>query len=82
MTTAVNQQTVLIESLKTLFDLKNDAALSRALGVAPPVISKLKSDQLQIRASLLLKIHDAFDMPIKTIRSLYMPIPDASNGNF
>lgn len=80
MTTAVNQQTVLIESLKKLFDLKNDAALSRALGVAPPVISKLKSGALTIGDSLLIKIHDAFDMPIKTIRSLYMPAQE--NGNF
>lgn len=73
MTTAVNQQTVLIESLKKLFDLKNDAALSRALGVAPPVISKLRNGRLPIGPTLLIKIHDAFDMPIKAIRALYLP---------
>jgi hypothetical protein len=82
MTTAVNQQTVLIESLKKLFDLKNDAALSRALGVAPPVISKLKGGLLEVGPAFLIKIHDAFDMPIKQIRALYMPAPGASNGNF
>ena len=80
MTTAVNQQTVLINSLKKLFRLRNDAALARALGVAPPVISKLKSGKLEIGDSLLIKIHDAFDLTIKQIRALYMPAQE--NGNF
>jgi transcriptional regulator with XRE-family HTH domain len=79
MATAINQQTVLIESLKKLHNLKNDAALSRALGVAPPLISKVKSGVLTIGDSLLIKIHDAFDMPIKEIRALYLP--DQENGS-
>ncbi len=73
MAIAINQQTVSIESLKKLHNLKNDAALSRALGIAPTVISKLKSGALTIGDSLLIKIHDTFDMPINAIRALYMP---------
>lgn len=78
----MNQQTKLVEGLKKLWNLKNDAALSRALGVAPPVISKLRNEKLPIGDSLLIKIHDTFDMTIKQIRALYMEptkIPDFSD---
>lgn len=68
----MNQQTKLIEGLKKLQNLKNDAALARELKVAPPVISKLRNDKLPIGAALLVKIHDAFDMPLKQIRALYL----------
>jgi hypothetical protein len=82
MATVANTQTKLIDSLISAKNLKNDAALSRDLGVAPPVVSKLRSGVLKVGPTLLIKIHDTFDMPIKTIRALYMPAPDASNGNF
>ena len=67
----INQQTKLVEGLKKLQHLKNDAALARTLQVAPPVISKLKKGTLEIGPALLIKIHDAFDMPVKHIRALY-----------
>lgn len=72
MNTHVNEQTKLIEGLKKLFQIKTDAAVARALEVAPPVISKLKKGTLSIGPALLIKIHDAFDdMPITQIRALY-----------
>ena len=67
----MNQQTKLIECLKKLFNLKNDAALAKDLNVAPPVISKLKSGVLEIGPTLLIKIHDAYGMPVTQIRALY-----------
>ena len=42
----------LIENLR----LKNDAALSRALEVAPPVISTIRHHRLPVGASLLIRM--------------------------
>jgi transcriptional regulator with XRE-family HTH domain len=80
MATAVSTQAKLIDSLISAQHLKNDAALSRALGVAPPVISKLRNGRLPIGPTLLIKIHDAFDMPIKAIRALYLPTQEDGNA--
>jgi hypothetical protein len=49
--------------------LKNDAALARQLGVPPPVISKTRHNKLIIGSSLILKIHEMCDMPVREIRS-------------
>lgn len=69
----MHAQTLLIEGLKRLHSLKNDAELARRLGVAPPVISKMQHGKLPIGDSFLIRIHDAFDnMPITAIRALYI----------
>src|SRR3954451_1251474 len=57
---------VLIEKLR----LKNDAALSRALEVAPPVISKIRHNRLPVGASLLIRMHEVSDMSIRDLRFL------------
>ncbi|MFZ6813581.1 hypothetical protein ACO0K3_03870 [Undibacterium sp. Rencai35W] len=67
-----NQQTKLIEGLIKLFALKNDAELAMNLKVAPPVISKMRHGKLPIGSSILIKIHDTFDISIKEIRALYL----------
>lgn len=46
-------------------NLKNDAALSRALEVQPPVISKIRHGQLKVGATLLIRMHEAVDISIK-----------------
>ena len=56
----------LIENLR----LKNDAALSRALEVAPPVISKIRHHRLPVGASLLIRMHEVSDLSIKDLRIL------------
>jgi hypothetical protein len=50
--------------------LKNDAALSRALEVAPPVISKIRHYRLPVGASLLIRMHEVSDMTIRDLRAL------------
>ncbi|MFZ6673793.1 hypothetical protein ACO0K3_07520 [Undibacterium sp. Rencai35W] len=50
--------------------LKNDAALSRALEVAPPVISKIRHRRLPVGASLLIRMHEISDLSIKELRGL------------
>ena len=50
--------------------LKNDADLSRALEVAPPVISKIRHNVLPIGATILLRMHEVSDFSIRELRSL------------
>ena len=59
--------------LDTLIDqlrLKNDAALARALEVAPPVISKIRHRRLPVGASLLIRMHEVSELSIRDLRFL------------
>jgi len=60
----------LLGALIERLHLKNDAALSRALEVAPPVISKIRHRRLPVGASLLIRMHEVCDLSIKDLRSL------------
>ena len=60
----------LLDSLIERLNLKNDAALSRALEVAPPVISKIRHRRLPVGASLLIRMHEVSDLSIKDLRVL------------
>lgn len=60
----------LLESLIERLNLKNDAALSRALEVAPPLISKIRHRRLPVGASLLIRMHEVSDLSIKDLRAL------------
>jgi hypothetical protein len=50
--------------------LKNDAALSRVLEVAPPVISKIRHNTLPIGATILLRMHEESEYSISELRAL------------
>lgn len=60
----------LLDALLTRLRLKNDAALSRALEVAPPVISKIRHKKLPVGASMLIRMHEVSDMSIRELREL------------
>jgi plasmid maintenance system antidote protein VapI len=60
----------LLDSLIEKMKLKNDAALSRALEVAPPVISKIRHRRLPVGASLLIRMHEVSGMSIQELRVL------------
>lgn len=60
----------LFDSLLKRMQLKNDAALSRKLHVAPPVISKIRSRKLPLGASLLIRIHEETSLSIEELRSM------------
>jgi plasmid maintenance system antidote protein VapI len=60
----------LLATLIEKLNLKNDAALSRALEVAPPVISKIRHRRLPVGASLLIRMHEVCDLSIKDLREL------------
>lgn|SRR5690606_32814446 len=60
----------LLGSLIERMNLKNDAALSRALEVAPPVISKIRHRRLPVGASLLIRMHEVTNLSIQELREL------------
>ena|ERR1039457_4595307 len=60
----------LLDTLSGRLNFKNDAALSRALEVAPPVISKIRHRRLPVGASLLIRMHEISDVSIKDLRAL------------
>jgi hypothetical protein len=59
-----------LDAIMVKLQLKNDAALSRALEVAPPVISKIRHRTLPIGATILLRMHEVSDFSIRELRSL------------
>jgi hypothetical protein len=60
--------------------LKNDAALSRLLEVAPPVISKIRHNTLPIGATILLRMHEVSDYSIRELRALMVRADGAVAG--
>lgn len=63
----------LLNAVIAKLGLKNDAALSRALEVAPPVISKIRHGRLPIGASLLIRAHEISDIAIRELKAIAMP---------
>ena len=51
-------------------NLKNDAALARALNVAPPVISKIRNGVLPLGSSMLVKLHEYTGLTTLKIKTL------------
>lgn len=60
----------LLDAIIARLRLKNDAALSRVLEVAPPVISKIRHNTLPIGATLLLRMHEESEFSIGELRAL------------
>lgn len=60
----------LLDILIGKLNLKNDAALSRALEVAPPVISKVRHHRLAVGATLLIRMHEVSGISIRDLRAL------------
>ena len=60
----------LLNSLIEKLELKNDAALSRALEVEAPVISKIRHNRLGVGASMLIRMHEVSKLSIEELRLL------------
>ncbi len=52
--------------------LKNDAALSRYLGIAPPVVSKMRHGTLSFGAVHIIRLHELTGWSIAQIKA-YLP---------
>lgn len=55
---------------RTMLNLKNDAALSRAIGVKPPIISKLRDGKTSMSAALLIMFHEKTDISIAELKRI------------
>jgi len=60
----------LIDNVLRRLKLKNDAALCRALGVAAPIISKVRHGHLPVGGSLLIRLHEVSGLSIGAMRNL------------
>jgi hypothetical protein len=77
--TAIYNPDRLLDAIIAKLKLKNDAALSRALEVAPPVISKIRHRTLPIGATILLRMHEVSDFSIRELKAL-MGTPQRLDG--
>jgi len=60
----------LLDKVKELYNIKNDAQLSRTLDVPPPTISKIRSGKVNVSADMILRIHETLGMSVADIRAL------------
>ena len=51
-------------------NVKNDAALARALAIAPPIISNIRHRKMVVGAALLIRMHEITNMSINELRAL------------
>ncbi len=66
----VRNNNAFIDRLLVVMELKNDAALSRALELAPPVISKIRHGRLPVGATLLISAHEESGLSIKEMKAI------------
>jgi transcriptional regulator with XRE-family HTH domain len=60
----------MLDHVSIKLNLKNDAALARALEVTAPLISKVRHMRLTVGASLLIRIHDITGMPVRELQDI------------
>lgn len=60
----------LLNALIQRMCLKNDAALARALFIAPPVLSKIRHGRLDVGATLLIRMHEVSGLSIRNLKLL------------
>ncbi len=60
----------LLDTLIERMQLKNDAELSRRLGVPPPVISQMRHRKLAVGATMLLRMHEESNISIADLKEL------------
>lgn len=58
----------LFDQIIKAFNLKNDAALGRMLGLTHAYVSKVRSGRLKAGPEVILKVHDATGWSIKAIK--------------
>lgn len=65
----------LLHAIATEFKLKNDAALSQFLEVAPPQISRIRHGKYNVSGDMILRIYDKTGWSIERIRG-YLKGPE------
>lgn len=65
----MKNENTLLDLAAEILKCKNDAALCRALEVAPPVASKIRHARLPVGAGLVIKIHEMTGMKVADIKA-------------
>jgi hypothetical protein len=60
----------LLDAVTEYLNVKNDAALSRALAIAPPIISKIRHRKMVVGPALLIRMHEITHLPIRDLRAM------------
>lgn len=68
----------LLDFLKKEYELKSDRALCDALGVTPPVISRIRAGKTKVSAELIITIYKKTGMSIEDIEDM---IKENKDGN-
>lgn len=63
-----NGSNVIMDKIKDMLGLKNDAAIARTLEVAPPVISKLRNGVLPFGSNYVIRAHELTGLPVREIK--------------
>lgn len=60
----------LIDAITARLELKNDAAVARALKVETPIIEKLRSNRLPLGGYLLMRLREVTGMSVTDLKDL------------
>ena len=60
----------LLDNIIHHLELRTDADLSRALQVAPPMISKMRHCHLPVGGAVLIRMHEVSGLSVETLRSM------------
>lgn len=71
----------LLDLIMVRFSLENDAALSRCLKVAPPVVSKIRHGRAAVSASLLITLHEITHLSIAELKGMLNSNALGEDGN-
>jgi hypothetical protein len=60
----------MLDTILVKMQLRNDAALSRLLEIQAPVISKIRHHRMPVSGALLVRIHEATGLSVRTLQDL------------
>ena len=60
----------MLDTILAKMQLRNDAALSRLLEIQAPVISKIRHHRMPVSGALLVRIHEATGLSVRTLQDL------------
>lgn len=60
----------LLDAMQLILGCRNDAALSRKLGMSPPQISKMRHGTLAVGASFLVRVHEETGLTTSEVRAM------------
>lgn len=66
----MNRQHKLFDKIKADNNLKSDCAFAAKAGITPSQVCKIRAGTVNASASVLLRLHEVFDIPFAEMREL------------